>query len=53
MNYLAKNIIEEFSLEPETEEEKIIAFILIARFKRKKLSEKEFSKWLKKMKKQL
>ena len=46
-------IIKEYDIEPEEDEEKIISYILKARYKMKNLTEKEFNKWLKKEKKRL
>lgn len=50
----AKNIIiDNYLLEIETDENKIIDFILKTRFKKKNLTEKKFNKWLKQERKGL
>jgi len=47
MRNIADYIINEYSLEPESSEDNIVNFILLARFKKKNLSNEEFDKWLK------
>ena len=42
-----------YSLEPEKDEEKIVNWILKARFKKKTLTEEEFDNWLKEEEKRL
>ena len=46
-------IINNYSLEPEKDEEKIVNWILKARFKKKTLTEEEFDNWLKEEEKRL
>lgn len=46
MNNITKYIINNYSLDPETKEENIKNFVLLARFKRKELTQEELEKYL-------
>lgn len=53
MNNISDIIKSDFKLEAETDEEKIIDFTLLAKYKKQNLSKNEFDNWLKEERKEL
>ena len=46
MASISKNVISKYDLPAETEEENMLSFIILAKHKKRKLSQDEFEKWL-------